>query len=122
MTRFIAKLVSTSLLAIAGLFAPQATASQPPYEESVPFHPSGHAPYAARYYGTVSPYPLGYYPYPILSGYPVQRATYGLGYYPYAVPNYSYAAGYSPPVGVYYPYPRWGASYPFGFGFWPYGF
>ena len=89
-------------MAIAGLFAPQATAiaSQSPYDESVPFDTVSYSPYAVRYYGTVSPYPLGYYPYPVYNG-SGPPATYGLGYYPYAVPTYSYTAGYYPPAAVY---------------------
>jgi hypothetical protein len=120
----IARLASTGLLAIASLFVSQATAtaSQDPYGEIAPLDIANHVPSAVRYYGTVSPYPLGYYPYPVNFEYPAVPASYGLGYYPYAVPTYTYAAGYYPGVAVYYPYPRWGGYYPYGFAFWPYGF
>jgi hypothetical protein len=88
------------------------------------------APYARRYYGSVDPNPIGYYPYRYYQGpaFPTQRA---IGYYPYPNPH-PYAAPfpygyYGSPYGYYggygawpfYGYPGWGwgSIGPFGFGF-----
>ena len=95
-----------------------------------PAYTTGYYPYAYRYYGSVSPYPVGYYPYPGYYGYSALSAGYAMSYYPYALPYPSYPVAapfayryYGYPVWgyptwpYYYGWPSWGTYYPYGFGF-----
>jgi hypothetical protein len=125
--RPIQKLISPVLLGIAGLFAAPAAghAFQSPYDGCCPSESGGVYPYPPRYYGSVSPYPIGYYPQPAFYGYSAGYYPDSVGNYPYAIPSYSYAVGYYPytagyypyqvgyyPYAGYYAYPYWGAFYP----------
>lgn len=74
-----------------------------------------------RYYGTVDPYPIGYYPYQANYGFTAGYNRYALGYYPYSYENYPSFLSY---FWGYYGYPGWGGFYPYGSyaaGFYPYG-
>jgi hypothetical protein len=105
-----------------------AGAFQDPIVDYQPSYVAGYYPYATRYYGAVSPYPVGYYTYPNYV-YPGAISGYSVGYYPYAlppaypVPTVAYTVGpYA--VGFYsyagwptWVYPGWGGAYPYGFGY-----
>jgi len=98
-------------------------ASQP--SDAVPTIPDsfGTYPIGTRYYGSIDPNPIGYYPYSYYQGpaFPVTRAY---GYYPYPDPHpypppffypYGYFPGYVGPYGYFGPYGYYG-----GYGVWPY--
>jgi hypothetical protein len=76
-------------------------------------------PVGTRYYGSIDPNPIGYYPYSYYQGpaFPVTRAY---GYYPYPDPHpypppFFYPYGYLPYGGYFGPYGYYG-----GYGVWPY--
>jgi hypothetical protein len=123
-------LVTATLVTAIVLFAAAAStanAFQEPIDVSQPYV-VGYAPYATGYYGTVSPYPIGYYSYPNYV-YPGAVGGYSVGYYPYVlppaypVPTVAYTVGpyavgfYSYAGWPYGVYPGWGGAYPYGFGF-----
>jgi len=120
-------MLATAVVALAAA-ASTANAYQDPIVDYQPSYVVGYAPYATRYYGAVSPYPVGYYTYPNYV-YPGAVGGYSVGYYPYAlppaypVPTVAYTVGpyavgfYSYGGWPYGVYPGWGPAYPYGFGF-----
>jgi hypothetical protein len=115
--------VTAALIAVFGALPSSADAAPPPGPNEVYLAPEAtiSGPSFGRYYGSVDPNPIGYYPYAYYQGpaFPVQRA---IGYYPY--PD---AHPYVTPVP--YPFGYWGyGAWPYGFGGWgwgtafPYGF
>lgn len=125
-------------LVLLAAVAPSANASQDAVNPYQPQYVPGRYPYAARYYGAISPYPIGFYSYPNYV-YPGSIGGYSVGYYPYAFPppyraplwpygyglygyggwgygRWGYGAwGYGGlPYGA---YSGWGGAYPYGFGF-----
>ena len=130
--------VAAVLLTVISLAAP-AQAKQPAADCCPPtaatYAPS-YTVYGTRYYGSIDPYPIGYYPYASAYG----TAGYAVGYYPYAQPvvavpppayPYPYPSpyafgyyGYRSGPWAYYGYPGWGwggGTWGWGGG-WPYGF
>jgi hypothetical protein len=115
-------------MVVLAAVASTANAYQDPIVDYQPTYVAGYSPYVTRYYGTVSPYPVGYYAYPNYV-YPGAVAGYSVGYYPYAlppaypVPTVAYTVGpyavgfYSYGGWAYGVYPGWGGAYPYGFGF-----
>jgi hypothetical protein len=132
-THGVAKWTRRAVLAAVCFVALSATAgaSQIPgatYAADAPQYYS----YTTRYYGTIEPSPIGYYPYstyygPTVYGPTVVSPSYGVGYYPYPQPYLAYVVPAPYAVGYYgypaWPYPYyaypgwgWGAAYPY-FGF-----
>ena len=109
-----------AVLAVFVAVASNAYAFQDPVTGYQPSAVPGHYQYAKRYYGAVSPYPVGFYSYPnyVYGG---AIGGYSVGYYPYAFPPpyraplWPYAFGYYGYGGwpSYGAYPGWG----WGFGF-----
>jgi hypothetical protein len=98
------------IASFAGVSPTTANAAPPAAPDEVVLAPEATPSYPryGRYYGSIDPNPIGYYPYAYYQGpaFPVQRA---FGYYPY--PD---AHPYVNPIP--FPYGYW------GYGAWPYGF
>jgi hypothetical protein len=112
-------LVAACMLPAA--IASTASAFQEPISDYQPAYASRSYPYARRYYGAISPYPMGYYSYPNYV-YPGAIGGYSVGYYPYAfpppyrAPAPAYGAGlFGYGASPYGPYPGWGGAYPSGY-------
>jgi len=134
-------MLAAGVVWLSSLAATANASSQPPCEGCEPTSaaplPEGRYPtasfqYGARYYGQVSPYPIGYYPYPNYYGSTALSASYGMSYYPYQLPvvaaypvpaPYAYRPYEYPYYGFpwrYYGFPAWGYSgYP-GWGYYGY--
>jgi hypothetical protein len=125
------------LLTLAGALAcvvalsTAAEASQPLGNEVRPAEPTYYSPppLGQRYYGSIDPNPIGYYPYTVYQG-PAFPTTRAYGYYPYPdahpyPPPLLYPYGYYGGYGAwpYSGFPGWGFGSVYPYGFWgPYGY
>src|SRR5271155_340256 len=66
--------------------AATAQAAQTPDPNCCPPATPSYTQYGARYYGTIDPYPIGYYPYATYYAPTAVPAPYALGCYPYPQP------------------------------------
>jgi hypothetical protein len=116
-------------LACLVTLAATASAAQEADPNCCPPAVPSYTQYGTRYYGTIDPSPIGYYPYAAYYGPASVTTPYALGFYPYPQPVVAYAVPAPYPVGYYgyygygawpymaYPGWGWGTVYPYGFGF-----